>query len=91
MTTIVWREYYNDAAVAQLTAMGTLPRNETEIDTADMQGYEVAAEIAQRDFDDTFESIFREGGRMVILEPVEFAGTYEIQVDYVPQFSACPD
>ena len=32
-TKIVWREWFNEAGVAALTKMGTLPRNESMIDT----------------------------------------------------------
>lgn len=86
-TTIVWREYYNEASIKKLEEMGTLPRNETDIDTRLMDGEEVAAAIAEAENKRDFEC-FREGGDIVILEPEEFAGTYEVQVEYEPYFSA---
>ena len=87
LTTIVWREWYNDAAVENMTEMGTLPRYETDIDTRYMDGDGIAAEIAEKQNIQDSES-FREGGEIVILEPEEFAGTYEISVEYEPRFTA---
>ena len=90
LTTIVWREWFNEAAVKQLTEMGTLPRNEIDIDTSYMGGESVAAEIAEKaNWQDS--EWFRSGGEIVILEPEEFAGTYRIIVDYEPTFYACRD
>src|ERR1039458_2816711 len=79
-TKIVWREWFNEAAVASLTKMGTLPRNESMIDTRWMDGEEIAAEIAKEANDQDGES-FREGGEIVIVEPAEFAGTYDLSVE----------
>ena len=87
LTTIVWREWFNEAAVKQLTETGTLPRNETDIDTSYMDGEDVAAEIAEKANSQDSES-FRSGGEIVILEPEEFAGTYEILTEYEPRFTA---
>ena len=47
MTKFVWREWFNADAVKKLTEMGTLPRNETEIDARWMTGEEVAAKVHQ--------------------------------------------
>jgi len=89
MTLVVWREWYNEQAVEQLTAMGTLPHNETELPIDDlMDGCDVAAEVAKLEnhFDCT---AFERGGKIVILEPEYVAGTFEINVEYEPFFSAC--
>lgn len=87
LTKIIWREWYNEAACAAMEKMGTLPRNESEIDTRWMDGEEVAAEIAKQEYSRDFEA-FREGGDIVILEPEEFAGKYEVGVEYAPNFYA---
>lgn len=87
MTKIVWRDWFSDPAIAQLTAMGTLPRNEVEIDTRLEDGASVAKLIAEDAYSHDAES-FRNGGEIVIVEPEEFAGTYCITVDYEPIFSA---
>jgi hypothetical protein len=85
---VVWREYYNENAVEKLTAMGTLPRYETEIpDSNYLDGEEIAAVVAQESNRNDNES-FQSGGDMVILEPAEFAGTYTIDVQWEPYFSA---
>ena len=86
-TKIVWREWFNEAAVAALTKMKTLPRNESMIDTRWMDGEEIAAEIAKEENEQDGEA-FRESGEIVILEPTEFAGTYDVSVEYEPVFSA---
>lgn len=87
MTTIVWREWYDENAVRRLTDMGTLPRCETEINSCYMVGDDVAAEIAEKVNRDDSES-FRDGGMLVIIEPEEFAGDYDIVVDWEPHFTA---
>lgn len=87
LTTIVWREWYNDVAVKQLTEMGTLPCYETDIDISYMDGDDVAAEIAEKQNSQDGEC-FLEGGEIVILEPEQFAGTYEVSVEYEPRFTA---
>lgn len=87
MTTIIWREWYDDNAVRQLTKMGTLPRYETEIDTRYMDGDDVAAKVAEKASRYDSES-FRDGGVLVLLEPEEFAGDYEITVEWEPCFTA---
>jgi hypothetical protein len=88
MATVVWREWFNDAAVKQLEAMGTLPRNEIEIDDFEADdGQAVACTIAEQAHQEDSEC-FREGGKIVIVEPAPIAGTYDICVDYDPSFSA---
>lgn len=87
MTTIVWREWYDENAVRQLTDMGTLPRYETEIDARYMDCDDVAAEIAEKANRDDSER-FRDGGMLVIIAPEEFAGDYDIAVDWEPRFTA---
>jgi hypothetical protein len=84
---IVWREWYNAAAVAKMTEMGTLPSYETDIDARFMSGDEVAAAIAEAAYR-ADSGCFRNGGVLVITSPPEFAGTYEVSVDYEPVFSA---
>ena len=87
-TKIIWREWFNAPAVAKMTEMGTLPKEETEIDTCGEDGRSVAELIAKEATDHGSE-MFRESGAMiVILEPQEFAGTYDISVDYEPTFFA---
>lgn len=87
LTTVVWREWFNEATIAQLTAMGTLPRNETLLDCRLLNGADVAAAIAE-DANGGDNEAFREGGELTIIEPEEFAGDYEISIDYEPFFFA---
>lgn len=86
---VIWRDWFDKAAVAQLTAMGTLPRNEFEFNGWAMDGSDVAQAIAeeQHKFDSTS---YCDGGRIEILEPEKFAGVYEIHVDWEPSFHANP-
>lgn len=85
---IIWREFFNEAAVKQLTEMGTLPRYETEMDVDEYtDGEEAAAEIAEKAFREDSE-MFREGGTLVIVEPEHLSGTYDIEVEYRPSFYA---
>ena len=88
MTTVVWREWYNESAVKKLIEMGTLPRNEIEVDGADeLEGWELA-ELIVRQVNGEDPEYFRQGGSMVILEPEKHAGTYNITVEYEPTFYA---
>jgi hypothetical protein len=84
---VIWRDWYDDAAVAALTKLGTLPRNEAEVEAFMTDGEDAARMIAEQlnSFDG---EQFREGGTIVILEPEDMAGTYEISVDYEPTFYA---
>lgn len=85
---IIWRDWYNEAGVAAMTKMGTLPRYDTEIDTHPLDcGENVAAEVARLANENDCES-FREGGEIVILEPEQFRGVYHVAVYYEPIFSA---
>lgn len=88
---VIWREWYNESAVEALTKMGTLPRNETEILLKyfwhGFDGADAASEIARQANQQDPEA-FRNGGEIVILEPPEWAGTYDIEVDYEPTFTA---
>lgn len=87
MATIVWREWFNADAVERLKVIGALPRNETEIDERFLDGEAVAEAVAEQANKEDFEQ-FVTGGRIVILEPEEFAGTYEISTEYEPVFYA---
>ena len=88
MAFVIWRKWYNESAVKKLTEMGTLPRNEIEIDDFDMDdGEAVARIIAEKANKDDSES-FHDGGELTIVEPVAIAGNYEISVDYEPVFYA---
>lgn len=87
LTKIVWREWFNAAAVAQLIAMDSLPRNETTFDCRLLNGDEVAAAVARLQNKQDGEA-FRDGGMLTISEPAEFAGDYRIVVDYEPTFFA---
>lgn len=88
MTTVVWREWFNEAAVKKMTEMGTLPRDETEIEDAYVtDGSDAAAELVRQANKSDFEA-FREGGKIVIIEPEYYAGTYDVTVDYEPYFDA---
>ena len=83
---IVWREWYSSTTVASLTKMGTLPREETEIPidaghTAVFTVRELVRRLNEQDAE-----FLRKGGRLVILEPEEYAGVYNIAVDYEPTF-----
>jgi hypothetical protein len=87
---VVWRPYYKADAVAQLTAMGTIERNETYIDCDDVDhrwGDGVAAEVARLCHADD-STCYLKGGSIVILEPASIAGTYMIHTDWDPSFSA---
>ena len=84
---IVWRDCYNEAALAAIEKHGTLDREEIELEGCLMDGEEAAAMIAEKVNEHDFER-FRDGGHLVILEPAEFAGTYSISVDWQPIFHA---
>lgn len=86
-TKVVWREWYDEAAVKALTEMGTLPREETMLNIMFENGEDVAGMIAEECNKRDGEH-FREGGDIVILEPAEFAGTYRITTEYEPVFYA---
>lgn len=88
MPQIVWREYFNEAAVKQLTDMGTLPRNVFEIEDIEaVDGEEIAAAIAQEAYDND-PSSFTEGGDIVIVDPPEFAGKYYVEPEFRATFWA---
>lgn len=87
LTKIVWRDWYSEGAIATMTAMKTLPREETEIDARFMDGEDVAADLVRLANENEGEC-YREGGKITILEPAEFAGNYDVAVDYEPSFSA---
>ena len=88
MTTVVWREWFNEAAIKKMTEMGTLPREETELVIDDLdEGSDIAAVIARNANRSDFEA-FQNGGKIVILEPEYIAGTYDISVEFEPCFSA---
>ena len=87
LTKIVWREWYNAPAVAKMTEMGTLLREECELDVRGEDGAGVAALIA-KDATDHGSEAFHSETEIVILEPEEFAGTYKIHVDFEPTFTA---
>ncbi len=86
-TKIIWRDAYSEGALEAMERLGTVPREEIEIDTRFMDGAEIAAAIAN-DSNGRDSENFREGGDIVILEPEEFAGTYKVSVDYEPHFYA---
>jgi len=90
LTKVIWRDWFNAAAVAQMEAMKTLPREEIMIDCRSLTGNEVAAEIARKTNEQDSTS-FREGGQIVIIDPKRFAGAYKICVDYEPTFYAYTD
>lgn len=87
MTIIVWREFFKPEVVEQLTKMGTLPREETNVDVRRKDGPGVARFLAEMSNKSDAEQ-FREGGAITILEPEQFAGDYDIIVDYEPVFYA---
>lgn len=87
MTTIVWREWFNEAAVKQLTAMGTLPREEMDLDCDHLDGEDIAALIGEQ-CNKEHGSMFTDTTEIVILEPEKFAGTYRVHVEYEPSYSA---
>jgi hypothetical protein len=82
---VAWREWYNAPAVVELEAMGTLPQ--CEIDPSWDDGASVARAIAEH----ANEENLLDGGHVVILEPEDYTGTYRIDVDWEPQFSACQE
>jgi len=81
MTRIVWHEWPNNAAMADGN------QHEIEIDTTYMDGGDIACVIAKCSNVDEPEC-FRDGGEVVITEPENLAGTYDIFVDYEPTFYA---
>lgn len=87
MIKVIWRDWYRPEDVTVLTKMGTLPRNEAKVAAFMMDGEDAAREIAKQCNNCDGEQ-FREGGRIVIVEPEEMAGTYDISVDYEPSFFA---
>ena len=88
-TKIVWREYFSDDAVRQLTEMGTLPRYETAVYVCDITtGDDVATRLAELAHEQDNECFQADGEKLVILEPEEFAGTYEVLVYWEASFSA---
>jgi hypothetical protein len=89
MATVIWREWFNAAAVKKMTEMGTLPREEIEVDDFDVEsGGRTVARIIAAAANKQDPEQFREGGGLVIVEPEAIAGTYEITVDYEPVFYA---
>jgi uncharacterized protein YaiL (DUF2058 family) len=88
MPFVIWREWYNEATVKQLTEFGTLPRNETEVDDFDITDGEVVARVIATKANEDDPESFREGGEITIVEPAAIAGDYEISVDYAPTFYA---
>lgn len=87
MIKVIWRDWYDDAAVAALTKMGTLPHYEAEVEALMTYGAQAACMIAEKCNNYDGEQ-FHEGGRIVIMEPEDMAGTYDISVDYKPTFYA---
>ena len=85
--TIIWREWFNESAVEQLTKMGTLPREETEIDTLYLSREEIAEAVIEKAYREDYTS-FQHGGEIVIIEPKEYAGTYNVEVEFEPRFFA---
>jgi hypothetical protein len=88
VTTIVWREWFNEAAVKQLTEMGTLPRNEINLEYYDNYEGEHIAEMIAQACNKEDVTAFTEPTEIVILEPEKFAGTYEVYVDFEPRYTA---
>jgi hypothetical protein len=88
LTRVVWREWFNAPAVARMTEMRTLPREEVELNLALIRdGADLAEAIAEDATQDGSE-LFRSETEIVILEPAEFAGTYRVCVDYEPTYTA---
>ena len=83
LTKIVWHDWFPPGSNAIVT-----PYNETEVDTTgDWDSEDVAASLAKvvnaGDCD-----AFNRGGKLVIVGPEEYAGVYDITVDYEPVFFA---
>lgn len=88
---IVWRKWFDARDVETLTKMGMLPREVVEINVLPSDdGEDVARTIAEQCNSIDGEQ-FRTGGRITILEPSEFSGSYDISVDYEPVFYARKD
>ncbi|MBO4228060.1 hypothetical protein [Bradyrhizobium neotropicale] len=85
---VVWREWFNEAAIKQMTEMGTLPRNETEVSVGSHDNGEDVAALVAEDVAKEDSEAFRDGGTIVILEPEDFAGEYDIEVEYTPTYFA---
>ena len=83
---IVWREHYRPDVVRELQNMGTLPRNEIELDLGD---YEDGADVVERILNINLNdgNVAETGDKIAIIEPEKYAGTYEVAVDYDPVFT----
>jgi hypothetical protein len=84
---IVWREWFSEEDVAELTSRGTLPRNETILDYAPVHGADAASMVAEHETACGSE-MFRKDTQITITEPPEFAGSYSVSVEYNPTFYA---
>lgn len=84
---VAWREWFREPTVAALTRCGTLPRYEVELEFKGSTGEDLAEAIAY-DAHSNDSSCFTEGDKIVIIEPEEFAGVYDIDVDWSPTYSA---
>ncbi len=63
-------------------------QNEAELSIYERaNGEDVAEAIAAYEHENDHESYVK-GGTVIILEPAEFAGTYSIETDWSPSFSA---
>lgn len=84
---VAWRGWYEAKVIAQLTAFGTLPREEMELEVNGFDDGEDVAQMIAEHLNSVDSEQMREGGRVVILEPEEYAGTYDVTVDYEPVFA----
>lgn len=90
MTKVIWREWYSPPAVEEMTRLGTLPLETADVTLAPRgksSGADVARAIVELVHADDVTA-FRDGGKIVIVEPSELAGTYRVDVDYEPSFYA---
>lgn len=85
---VAWREWYSESAVAALTRCGTLPRYEVELEFRGSTGVDLAEAIAYDANSNDSSCFTEEGSRIVIIEPEEFAGVYDVDVDWSPSYSA---
>ena len=83
---IIWREWYSEQAIAAMTKMGTLPQEEMEINSLGIYACDDIARKLVEQINSQNDECFRNGGDIVILEPLACAGRYNITVTYEPYF-----
>jgi len=94
---IVWTHWRRPKEIAAMKAAGTLPTEEFEVVdhiasylASTKYGGRQIVEFIVQSARDKNEDAFRDGGKIVILEPEAFADAYEISVSWKPTFFIMP-